>query len=592
MDLHVSFDWGIEGFPFGLGDQLRFSVPSILACDSDGDSRDEIYAALTRAGWLDTLGLTYLRSEIHGYEMDEQGQIRAMSGWPRRLYGSHPEELVCVDFDDDGRLEIVATDETGHIYGFSAEGAPVFTGSDSLGSFFESRAPINGGPVAAAIGPGVSAPANYVFAGTDSGFHMLSLAEGFVTYRPIQDERGFSRPIAVDILDVGSDPEQPEIVFYRPGEIGFFDPGAQEIVGAIPVPTNAAPDRVYLCAADIDRSPEDDMEIILVDRDGWVFVVKPDGEALPGFGRRVCGDVAAPPALADVNSDGYLEIVLSDSGFRSWVLLRTGSTCPGWPNRWYGCTLPTWDSSSYAPASLEPLPSPVIVDFDSDDALDVIQGSLFECVAAWDSGGMRLAGFPLSLGGGCSALSFGDLDGDGVLEMLAGGSDGRTDLYLFGEFLGSIQYSEGYLYGFRHPMASGGEAGPWKTAFFDGTRNAVYPLDLMPGEPQPGSRLLVDGSFHAFPNPAGKPHPITGEKKVWFVFESDTGGQASVEVFDVTGHVVKTVEHDATGLSPLIAVPPDGVDISSLGNGLYVCRLKLRADGVSVTDHFKLAVKR
>ena len=114
----------------------------------------------------------------------------------------------------------------------------------------------------------------------------------------------------------------------------------------------------------------------------------------------------------------------------------------------------------------------------------------------------------------------------------------------------------------------------------------------MPGPPQPGSRLLVDGSFHAFPNPAGEAHPITGEKKVWFVFESDTGGHASIEVFDITGTVVKTVDYDATGQSSLVAVPPDGVDISSLGSGLYVCRLNLRADGKSVTDLFKLAVRR
>jgi hypothetical protein len=185
-----------------------------------------------------------------------------------------------------------------------------------------------------------------------------------------------------------------------------------------------------------------------------------------------------------------------------------------------------------------------------------------------------------------------DLDGDDVLELLAGGADGRTDLYFFGEFLGSIQYSEGYLYGFRHPLASAAASAHWRTAYFDGTRNAVYPLNLMPADPQPGDRVLVDGSFHAFPNPAGRTHPVTGERKVWFVFESDTGGDATVQVFDITGQVVRTVEYDATGQSSLIAVPPEGVDISGLGSGLYVCRLNLVADGMSMTDHFKLAVKR
>jgi hypothetical protein len=399
-------------------------------------------------------------------------------------------------------------------------------------------------------------------------------------------------PVAYGVGSGLMEASNVEVAIYRPGEIAIFDPQVQSIVRTIPVSTGVGPEHVYLCAADIDRGPGDDLEIILVDKDGWVFVTKPDGSPLPGFGRKVCGTVAAPPAIADVNSDGYLEIVLSDEDYRSWVLLRTGTTAPGWPRLWYGCTLPAWDSTAYAPASLEPLPSPVIMDLDSDGGLDIIQGSLFECVAAWDSGGARFGGFPLTLGGGCSALSLADLEGDGVLEILAGASDGRTDLYFFGEFLGSIQYSEGHLYGFRHPLATADASGPWRTAFFDGSRNAVYPRSLMPGEPQPGDRLLVDGSFHAYPNPAGEDHPVTGEKRVWFLFESDIGGHANIEVFDITGTVVKTIEYDATGQSSLVAVPPEGIDVSSLGNGLYICRLNLEANGRSVTDHFKLAVKR
>lgn len=590
MDFHVAFDWGLEGFPLFPGDDLRFSVPSLLACDSDGDGRDEVYAALTRAGWIDTLGLTYLRSEIHAYEV-RNGRIDPMAGWPRRLHGSHPLELACVDFDADGKLEIVAADEMGRIYGFSADGSPFFSGSDSLGSFYEVRGAINGGPVAAAAGPALPGEGGYVLVGTDSAFYSFSETGGFMSYPAGPGESGFSRPIVLDVLP-SAPPGIPEVVTYRPGRLEIYSIGPQEIMGTIPVSTDVSPGGVFLCAADLDRSDQDDLELILVDEEGGVVVVKPDGSALPGFDRKVCDGVGAPPAVADINSDGYLEIVLSDSDFRTWVLLRTGATAPGWPGSWYGGGLPTWDSTSYAPASMEPLPSPIIVDLDSDNALDVVQGTLFECVAAWDSGGRRLGGFPVTLGGGCASVSLADLDGDGIGEMLAGSSDGRTDLYFFGEFLGSIEYSEGVIYGFKHPQASGTASNPWRMAFFDGARNAVYPLSQMPEPPPLGDRLLVRGSFHAYPNPAGASSPGTGEKKVWFVFESDTGGQVAIDVYDITGSVVKSVEYDAEGLSSLIAVPPDGVDISDLGNGLYVCRLSLRSDGKSITDHFKLAVRR
>jgi M6 family metalloprotease-like protein len=592
MDLHVAFDWGVGGFPLALGDDLRFSVPSILACDSDRDDKDEIYTALVRAGWADTLGLTYLRSEIDAFEMNDAEEVVEVPGWPRRLYGSHPTDLAYTDFDGDGKLEIIAADETGHIYGFSADGSPYFPGSDSLGAFYRVKGTISGGPVAAAAGPGASGPVDHVFVGTDSAFYSLSESEGFLAFPAEGGEGGFSRPIVADFPVPGSGPEAPGLALYRPGRIELYTLGPLEPAGTIPVDLDAAPGDVFLAAADLDRSPGNDLELILAGSDGTVFVVKPDGTSLPGFGRKVCGRLVAPPAVGDMNADGYLEIVLSDTDYRTWSILRTGATAPGWPRRWYAGGLPDWDTTSYAPASLEPLPSPLILDADSDGGLDLVQGSLFECVAAWDSGGARLAGFPLALGGGCSAVSAADLDGDGVDEMLAGAADGRTDLYLLGDFLGSVQYSEGYLYAFRHPGAEAGAQAPWRTAYFDGTRNAVYPRELMPGEPVPGDRLLVKGSFHVFPNPAGGSSPVTGEKKVWFAFESDTGGRAEIDVFDITGTVVESVDYDATGMSSLITLPPDGMDISSLGSGLYVCRLRLSNQGKNVTDHFKLAVRR
>jgi hypothetical protein len=237
------------------------------------------------------------------------------------------------------------------------------------------------------------------------------------------------------------------------------------------------------------------------------------------------------------------------------------------------------------------LPSPILSDIDCDGQLDVIQGSLFECLVGWQAEGKRLGGFPLTLGGGCSSVALGDMDGDGARELIAGAGDGRADLYLGGEFLGSIEYGEGFVYAYSHPGGGAEDCrSPWQAAFFDATRNAVYPAHLMPQQPEPGDELLVEGSFHAFPNPAGDRDPLTGRRTISFVFETETGGIATIEMFDVTGAKVRTIEYDATSQVSKVTVPL--IDISDLGSGLYVCWLSLEGDRENATESFKLAVRR
>jgi hypothetical protein len=115
-------------------------------------------------------------------------------------------------------------------------------------------------------------------------------------------------------------------------------------------------------------------------------------------------------------------------------------------------------------------------------------------------------------------------------------------------------------------------------------------MDLMPEPSASGTRLLVRGSFHAFPNPAGASYSENGSNEISFRFDTDTGGVATIEMFDVTGVKVRTIEVDATDRTPTVTVP--NVDVGGLGSGLYLCRLHLEGNGESVDEFFKLAVKR
>ena len=159
------------------------------------------------------------------------------------------------------------------------------------------------------------------------------------------------------------------------------------------------------------------------------------------------------------------------------------------------------------------------------------------------------------------------------------------DLYFGSEYAGTVAYSDGHIYAFR----SGGVPAdaPWSAAHSGRSRNAVYPLDLMPAEPEDGVRLLVDGSFHGYPNPAGAFYHRDELNQVTFVCSTETGGTATIDIYDVAGtHIAR---HSGYAAAPKAEIP---VDVSNLAGGLYVCKLSIKGGGGVATEFFKLAIKR
>ena len=560
MSLRVAFGWRREGFPIALGDSLRFGVPSVLLADIDGDGRgDEVEAALTRgAYYTDTLGVSYIEylpAEIFAFDY-RGGGPQPIAGWPRRLAGSHARELVGADLDADGQLETVAADETGRVYAFDTDGSVYFQDADSTGAFFRATDGINGVPVAFDLDRD----------GRDEV--LVGTSDGLLIFRGDSDGGGglrmeggmlpASQPVCLDSLPGDS---VAVVITYGPGvlNIRFLGPGRAGHV--MHVDCSARARDVFLAAADLDRLEDGRPEIVIATAQGEVWCLDFDGRVLTGWGKKFCDEIVGPPAFADIDSDGHLEVLLTDGNNKTRAFTWSGSSVQGWPATWQGCTFPNWDYDFHMADTTISVPSPVVGDFGCTGKLGVFQGSLFECIIGWGAGGERLDGFPLSLGGGCSAIAFGDLDGDGVTDLVAGGGDGN-------------------LYMFSYPgCVSSGQEVVWPGAYFDRRRNCSYPASLLPGPPEQGTDLLVAGSFHAFPNPATS-------STVTFVFETQTGGHARVEIFDVAGAIVKSGDFDA------VARASNSMDVSDLANGLYLCRLEIEGGGKSASEFFKLAVKR
>src|SRR5262249_47479764 len=126
------------------------------------------------------------------------------------------------------------------------------------------------------------------------------------------------------------------------------------------------------------------------------------------------------PALADMNVDGYTDIVAATTTGMIQVFDRNGALLPAWASSRYSKLFSATSESS-----------PVVADIDGDGVPDVVMGDEnTELAALSGATGQMMPGFPIKLDGeirGTPALC--DCDGDGKTEIVLSGWD--TNLYVW-----------------------------------------------------------------------------------------------------------------------------------------------------------------
>jgi uncharacterized repeat protein (TIGR01451 family) len=399
------------------------------------------------------------------YVFDKQGDVRP--GWPVMTDAGLFSAVACGDLDGDGSMELVWGSNGTNFYAVHANGTEIVDGDfnpTTQGVFKVLGGGFNyGSPAIADIdGDGKS---DVVYGGSDGKLYCWRWNSAAVPGFPRVLNAGISCSPAVAYLD-GPGDTTPEIVF----------------------------------AATNDS----------------LYVLEPNGANRPGFPIwvRTGGTTKTPsPAIADLDNDGFLDIVFQSTNGCYYCWNRNGVALPHMWNIRY--------STKTSGASES---SPVVADIDGDGWNDIILGDENGVLSAFSGAtGTLLAGFPIQLAGEIRGTpAVGDIDRDGKTEVLVAGWDRNL-----------------YVWDYDFPFQPNGQA-PWPQFQHDARRTGYYNAPLFVGVDGPGADAAPALALEFAP-PA--PNPAAGGTRMWFGIPARLNGQRyQLAIYDLSGRRVRVVD--------------------------------------------------
>ncbi len=454
-------------------------------------------ADLDGDGGRDVVGATWTSQQLLAF--DAQGNLRP--GFPIALPDPIWSSVAIGDLDGDQHAELVFGSIGPSLLAFKANGAELRDGDNnpatvgvfkSLGSGFNPGTPA----LAPLLGPGQPA----IIYGSADGFLYAWKPDG--TNLP-----GF--PVNIGGAILGS------------VAVGRLDGAAGPLSIVVPDGNNA----IHVRAANGASRP------------GFpVFL------PMAGIGQ------GSSPALADMNNDGFTDIVVASTNGRVYVFDRNGVLMSPWT-----------PASRFSPRTSEATrAAAVVADINGDGANDVVVGDEDGSLAALSGAtGAMLPGFPITMpaeASGTAALC--DCDGDGMSEIV------------LVDFGGTV-----HVWDYDFPFSPSGPA-PWPQFHQNARRTGTSePLQVVAVDPamESAPRTLELAAPH--PNPAR-----AGARLAFGVPIAQNGAALELAVYDLAGRRVRVLA-SGPARAGRATIRWDGRDGSGarLPGGVYLVRLKAGA---------------
>lgn len=399
------------------------------------------------------------------YAFDTAGNVRP--GFPVATYDDLWSSIAIGDLDGDGSMELVTGSNGTRVYAFHADGSEVIDGDGN--------------------------------AGTTGVFKQLSAGPNFCT------------PALADIDNDGL----PEIIFASGnGRVYAWNADGSDVPG-FPIVTNAyfnsSPAVGYL-----DGPGDTTPEIVVPGTNDSLYVFEPNGTRRPGWPvwNRASGTSKAPsPAIADMNNDGYNDIIYQSTNGYVFTYNRNG-----------GVVAPISAIKHTTLTSGTAECSPIVADLDGDGHNDVLVGDEsgnLTAISGLDAS--VLPGFPIQLAAEVRGTpAVGDIDGDGMTEIVLADWDKNI-----------------YVWDYDFPFQPNGPA-PWPQFHHDPRRTGFASSTIYLGvdDPQGGAASVRTLEFAP---PA--PNPVSGRTRLQFGVPSTlSGGTYDLSIYDLGGRRVRRVE--------------------------------------------------
>ncbi len=367
-----------------------------------------------------TLGVSTVPSEQTGFPIELPAET-----------SSHP---VVGDVNGDGRLDVVLP--ANYIYVWDADGVELRNGdgdSQTLGPFNSTAA--DWAPAGATLANLTSRPGLEIIASNRTARQIFVYqGDGTVAagWPRTMSDWNWATPVAGDLdgdgdLEVIANTVTGTLYVWHHDGTDFFDGDANPAtVGVFQVRVNEWYSFCSPALADLDQDGK--LEIILGTRYSGttpdvLMALRNDGTNLPGFpvSFGLYGETLCSPAVGDLDLDGRLEIVVVTENDRLQVIRHTGLSMAPFPILFVSNNNPDGLST----------PSPALADLDGDGYPEIVAVSVTDALTAAVHAvrrtGVNLSGWPRAVGGNSeSSPVVADISGDGhpdVLFGIGGGAD-------------------------------------------------------------------------------------------------------------------------------------------------------------------------